>query len=57
MHFVFETAYLLRVRENGFEFAEENLCADLLVEVANLERDLLWLEPLDSLDEDLCDAK
>ena len=57
MRFVFKTTYLLRVRKNGFEFAEENLCADLLVEVANLERDLLWLEPLDSLDEDLCDTE
>ena len=47
-----QLADLLGVREYGLELAEEDLRADLLVEVLDLHRDLLGLKPLHRLDED-----
>ena len=46
--------YLLWVGQYRFELAQEHLRADVLVEVADPDREFLGLELLDGLDEDLC---
>ena len=43
--------YLFGVGENWLQFAQEYLCAHLLVEVLDLQRDFFRLQPLDRLDE------
>ena len=45
---------LFGIGQDGLELAEEALCADVVVEVADADRELLRLELLDRLDEDLC---
>ena len=46
--------HLLRVGQHGLEFAQDERCANLLVEVPDLHCYLFGLKPLDSLNEDLC---
>ena len=45
---------LLRCGHDALEFTEEDLSADVLIELFDLLSDLLWRELLDSLDENLC---
>ena len=47
-------AHLFRVGQDGLELAEEALCTNVLVEVADPDREFLGLELLDSLDKNLC---
>ena len=46
--------YLFWVGKNALEFAEEELGADFLVEVADAVRELFRGKPLDRLNENLC---
>ena len=45
---------LLWIGEHRFQLAQEDLGADLLIEVSNADSKLLGLELLDSLNEDFC---
>ena len=47
-------AHLFRVGQDGLELAEEALCTNVLVEVADADREFLGLELLDGLNEDFC---
>ena len=48
--------YLLWVGQYRFELAQEHLRANLLIEVLDLQRNLLWLQPLNGLNKNLCTA-
>lgn len=45
---------LLWCGHDALEFTEEDLSADVLIELFDLLSDLLWRKLLDSLDENLC---
>ena len=48
-----ELADLFGIGQDGLEFAQEDLCADLLIEVADADGEFFRLALVDGLEEDL----